>query len=195
MHLKKVWIPATIAMMLVLPAVGAFAELPGSEQTPPAVQEGEKYHKGHQGKGDHHKYYEYHHGMKISIHKEAYYLLLAEKHTPGDLEQWKTILSERKSLMKEFKELGFKDKVKQGEISKEQLMERHKEWKEKSKSIRDQRQAIRQEFTTAIESNDSKQIAVVLPKLLEQIQKDNQGIKAKLSELKSLTEKSKNKGQ
>lgn len=187
---KKILIPATIAMLVALPTVGAFAEPPGYEQTTPQMQQGEDQHKGHHGKGDHHKH---HHGMKIGVHKEAYYLLLAEKHTPGDLEKWKTVLAERKALIKEFKELGLKDKIKQGEINKEQLMERHKDWKEQSKSLREERKAIRQEFTAAVESNDSKQIAGALPKLLEQIQKENEGIKTKLSDLKALAEQSKKK--
>lgn len=187
MHLKKAWIPAAVAMMLSLPAMGAFAELPGSEQTPPEKQEGKHHHEGHHGKDDHHK----HHGMKIGIHKQAYYLLLAEKHTPGDLEQWKSALEERESLMKQFKELDLGEQAKQGKISKEQLMERHKEWKEKSKSLREERKAVREEFTKAVESNDSKQIAAALPKLLEQVKKENQGIKEKLDELKTLAEQSK----
>lgn len=192
MQPKKVWIPATMAMMLAIPAAGAFAEIPSSVENQKETQEWEKHHKGHQGHGHHHKY---HHGKHFGPHKEAYYLLLAEKHTPGAVEQWKAAFTERKNLMKEFKALGLKEKMKQGEISKEQLMERHKEWKEKAKSAREERQAIREEFTAAIESNDSKQIAAVMPKLLEQIQKENQHMKSKLEDLKSLAEQSKNKGK
>ncbi|MEB3102593.1 hypothetical protein [Ferviditalea candida] len=171
---KKIWIPATLALMVAIPGA-AFAASDANSSTAAQDQglaqghhfagkfgkgrgfQGHQTQRGEQGRG----------GMDVN-HQE-YMLLLAEKYTPDQLNDWKVAFSEQKSIMDQIKTLkdakkaefqqnrqqmqqqmqDLKKKIDSGEITKEQAMEQMKQSRDAGKaglndskaSMKDQMQA------------------------------------------------------
>jgi hypothetical protein len=140
--------------------------------------------------------------------------LLAEKYTPEDLDEWKATFAERERILNELKSLRqkgdgnqehkeqiqqWKEQAKNGDITREGLMERLKQWRAERKdqageASDEQRKEwvefiqahreLHEAFTKAVDSQDAEAIKDVLPKLLEEAKRINQHLAKKLEEAK-----------
>jgi len=158
-------------------------------------------------------------GTIQGVHCQNYLLLLAEKYTPESLSQWQDTLVQRTAITEEFKQLRssdefeqkrtawrdsnwekaqeIRDKVQNGEITREEAAALLKEWRtqnqpdwkeaapEDIKQDLEARQELRNEFTQAVKSGDNEKIKAVLPKLLAEYKAANQSLAAQLEELKA----------
>ncbi|HZG15292.1 MAG TPA: hypothetical protein VE710_09750 [Candidatus Bathyarchaeia archaeon] len=148
-------------------------------------------------------------------HEQQYMLLLAEKYTPDKVAEWKAVFAEREQLFRKWKSVRekqkldphlvekkeqykkYKDVLKQklgnGEITKDQMKSMLNEWKEKNfperaklDAQRRERHAAfrqtRQAFDEAIASGNESAIRSILPKLLAQEKEKNQYIANKLKQ-------------
>jgi len=156
------------------------------------------------------------HGNRAhKAHEQQYMLLLAEKYTPDKVAEWKAVFAEREQLFAKWKSVRekqkldphlvekkeqykkYKDVLKQklgnGEITKDQMKIMLTEWKEKNfperaklDVQRRERQAAsrqtRQAFDEAIASGNESAIRSILPKLLAQEKEKNQYIANKLKQ-------------
>lgn len=157
---KKVWIPATLALMVAIPAAAFAADTNSSTATQDQGQaqghhfDGKSFGKGRGGFQGH----QMQRGMQdrtgMDVNQQEYMLLLAEKYTPDQLTDWQTAFSEQKSIKDQIKpymdakraELqknreqmqqqmqDLKKKVDSGEITKEQAMEQMKEGRDNAKA-------------------------------------------------------------
>jgi hypothetical protein len=140
---KQKIVPAALAISLLMP-MGAYAAEGIGQVNPPLLKKAEVKAKAL-----------HHFGLRIGTHREMYFLLLAEKYTPGSLADWKAVLAERERLIEEWKSLKpreqwqekkeefrsnvkekmaeIKEKVKNGEVTKEQVREQVQQWKEGQK--------------------------------------------------------------
>ncbi|WP_134682503.1 hypothetical protein [Brevibacillus migulae] len=156
------------------------------------------------------------HGNRAhKAHEQQYMLLLAEKYTPDKVAEWKAVFAEREQLFAKWKSVRekqkldphlvekkeqykkyrdvLKQKVGNGEITKDQMKTMLTEWKEKNfpekakldAERRERRAAFRQTrqaFDEAIASGNESAIRSVLPKLLAQEKEKNQYIASKLKQ-------------
>lgn len=149
-------------------------------------------------------------GMYMGAHQRMYMTLLAEKYTPGSVNEWQSVLKERERLLEQLRaaretaseeksqmRAKLREQVNKGEITSEQMEQKYKEWKEQRRGEQDpagekedrqaQMEKFRQtheEFDAAIESGDAQKIKAVLPKLLEQMKAKNERLAKKLAEKK-----------
>lgn len=126
----------------------------------------------------------------LSIHRQAYIKLLAEKYTPATVSAWETEFARTNALLQEARETGagaeIKEKVmyyqqllQEGEITRQELRNMLPDYysdTERRALIEEQIQAqvnLSKEFTAAIQSEDADQIATVLDQLLAQQRERN----------------------
>jgi hypothetical protein len=191
--IKSKWFIFTMILTLALPVL-AFAE--GGEDTKENIPQ-----KKWEQKIKHRK-----HHMQFGAHKDMYFMLLAEKYTPSQLNEWKVALDERKALKAQLKELNakehlkdklkakkeqakqnhreelkkLKEKVQNGELTEEEAKELMKErLKDKfnSKVKNSNYVEIKKAFHEAIVAKDEESIATTLPKMLELINMENNRLK------------------
>jgi hypothetical protein len=130
----------------------------------------------------------------LSIHRQAYIKLLAEKYTLATVSAWETEFARTNALLQEARETGtgaeIKEKVmyyqqllQEGEITRQELRQELRNMlpdyysdTERRALIEEQLQAqvnLSKEFTAAIQSEDAEQIAIVLDQLLAQQRERN----------------------
>jgi DNA repair ATPase RecN len=130
----------------------------------------------------------------LSIHRQAYIKLLAEKYTPATVSAWETEFARTNDLLQEARESGtgaeIKEKImyyqqllQEGEITRQELREELRNMlpdyysdAERRALIEEQIQTqinLSKEFTAAIQSGDADQIATVLDQLLAQQRERN----------------------
>jgi DNA repair exonuclease SbcCD ATPase subunit len=149
------------------------------------------------------------------VHKEAYMLLLAEKYAPETAADWNSAFAERERLTTELKALkpteeeraaakeerkeklqDIQEQRKSGELTKDELQtliqELKSDWKEKAAAHKEEREAyieersaLRQSFTAAIESGDAEQIRTALAAWLEHMKTGNERLAKMISELQA----------
>lgn len=90
---------------------------------------------------------------KYGVHMDYYYELLAEKHAPEFVDEWKVIRNEQHEMMGKLKE----NKEKKAEF-KENLKE--KSWYKRHKEIEKQ-------FTKAVKERDGNALTSILPKVID----------------------------
>lgn len=151
-------------------------------------------------------------------HKQQYMILLAEKYTPDKVAEWKAVFAEREQLCTKWKSLREKQtltpqqaekqeqykkykavlrqKLGNGEITKEQMKTMLTEWKEKNYPEKAKEDAARRErhagfrqtrdaFDQAIKTGNEDAIRAVLPQLLAQEKAMNQYLANKLEQKKN----------
>jgi antitoxin component HigA of HigAB toxin-antitoxin module len=172
----------------------------------------------HERQGEHPKT-KWHRGMHLNAHRQMYLTLLAEKYTPDSVDEWKAAFAERERLMTELKavrEQNGKDEqnqklreewkalseklheqVKNGEITREQMKQQLKEWRDKNfgernpkdaeamRAVMEQFKQTHEAFDAAIQSGDAEKIKEVLPKLLDEVKTVNQHLAKKLEQKKN----------
>jgi hypothetical protein len=222
---KRNFVVATLVLIMIVPVTAhAAVEEGSSKASTESMQMGDmqkKHAKLHHNRQE---------ALKMGIHRQTYLLLLAEKYTPEDLAEWKAAFDERERIIEEFKSLelkekrqdkkaevregvkekmkGLHEKVKNGELTREQAREQLKQWRESHKEnfknwkedkreelapILEARKQLHEEFTQAIASGDEQQIKSVLPKLLEEMNRVNDRLNVKLEEIKkNLADKASN---
>jgi len=173
MHRFRTMIAAILAMTIVLPAgaaYGASAE-PGDNAKAPGSD----------------------HRMKQQclimgdLHREQYFMLLAEKYTPEDVGKWRAAFQERKQLKMSMRDFYMQHRE---EIRKERdkaIKEKELPKKKEGTASDDKSgaNALHQQFNEAIAAGNSTQIKAVLPQLLTEMQMSNKKFSRKLDELKS----------
>lgn len=149
---KKIWIPAALALAVAIPGA-AFAASENSSTT--AVQDQgqaqDQHFSGKFGKGKgsqgHQMQRGEHDRFAMDVNHQEYMLLLAEKYTPDQLNDWKAAFGGQKTIKDQIKPLleakkaeqqqnrqqmqqqmqELKNKMDSGELTKEQAMEQMKQ--------------------------------------------------------------------
>lgn len=86
-------------------------------------ESGASLHPKEQGLHVEHKRFQ--HGVRLDIHRQMYFILLAEKYTPESVNQWREAFAERARLLGELREL--REKEKEGNSQKQALREQFKQ--------------------------------------------------------------------
>ncbi len=215
MSWKKKLVSLGLTLTLVAPvsvfAAGTTPSLVDGNGKAPSVQGGEPL----QAQGKIIQFFKsaWHHVTAAGVHREEYFRLLAEKYTPQDVSKWEAAFAERRELnaqLKSLKENGtlqekwgmkkdemkakakeIRDKVKNGELTKEEAKEQIKQWVEEKKGeispIFTAHKELHQSFTEAIAKQDEDAIRTLLPQLLTEMEKENQFLADKIAELKAGT--------
>jgi exonuclease VII large subunit len=130
-----------------------------------------------------------------SAERKQKLLQLVSKYSPETKKDWEQAFSEREELIKqldksdlkekrhelrekrkqEFAEL--KEKVKSGEMTKEQMREKIEGFKEKKMEHREGRREMREQWNEAIEKNDKAKIQELLNGKLAHFKENNQKLK------------------
>lgn len=212
---KKKIMAAGLALTLALPMAAYAAGSgqttpPGNDQAPQA--EGEHFRPPVGALVDRVKD-GFRHFFSLSVHREAYYRLLAEKYTPSDLGKWEAAFAEREKLLAQLKELKdngtlkeewgakrdeirgkieeLRDKVKKGEMTKEEAKKEIRADVEQRKEALApglaQHKELHKAFTEAVEKKDEAAIRNLLPQLLTEMEKTNDLLAKKIEGLKSGT--------
>jgi hypothetical protein len=125
----------------------------------------------------------------LSIHRQAYIKLLAEKYSPATVPAWESEFARTNALLQEARELGIGAEIREKIMSCRQLLREGDLTREELRSmlpgsdserrafIEEQVQEqvnLTKEFTEAIQSGDADHIATVLDQLLAQQRERNE---------------------
>ncbi len=117
-------------------------------------------------------------GEHARIHHDNYLMLLAEKYTPQDQENWTQALQTKQTLFQQFKALrqheGFK-------ALKEQWKKDKKHQTFFTNEQREAHQALHAKFTEAVKAKDENQLKAILPQLLAEQLEMNKLFEAKIA--------------
>lgn len=202
---KHLVLPMLITALAVPTAISAQSNLAYQENKSPSHYA--SWEKREHGKHSAHQ-----------AHQRQYMLLLAEKYTPDKVSEWKDVFAQREQLVTKWKTVREKQKMDpylvekkeqykkykavlrqkldNGEISKEQMKIMLAEWKEKhfpekakfDAKRRERRTAFRQAraaFDEAVTTGNEEAIRSVMPKLLAQEKAFNQYLAEKLNQQKN----------
>ncbi|PLR67051.1 hypothetical protein [Bacillus sp. UMB0893] len=127
-------------------------------------------------------------------------LQLVSQYSPETKQEWENAFSEREELMKQLdksdlkekrhelrakrkQEIAeFKEKVKNGEITKEQMREKIESFKGNKREHREGRSEMREQWKEAIEKNDKVKIQQLLDGKLTRFKEHNQKLKQFIQE-------------
>lgn len=211
---KKALVPAALAISVLAP-MSAFAADTGSADANSAAGKMPLRTMEHKLNGIHDRAADRLHRLAASVgpHHVMYIELLAEKYAPDTLDAWKTAFAERKQALEKLKPglkdkaadakrnaketLGdLRDKLKNGEITREELRQKLQERladrkanleerKDDKEPEIEARRALHEQFTKAVDDQNAEEIRAVLPKLLEQYKHDTAKIVQKAEQLQA----------
>jgi hypothetical protein len=182
---NKKWLIALTALALVIPttAMANTEKWQISEQHEPANDEGMKK-DWHERKAE----------------REQKILELVSKYSPETKQEWENVFKEREELFKQLDKTGLREmhhalrekrkqeiaeleeKVKKGEITKEQMKEKMEAFREHKIKHHQRRQEMREQWKKAIDSKDKAKIKEMLNTKLQQMKEHNQKMKTLLNE-------------
>ncbi|MFD2670893.1 hypothetical protein [Marinicrinis sediminis] len=147
-------------------------------------------------RGEHHK-----HGLQAGIHQQTYLTLLSDQYTPDQTDEWEAAFDTRSELMEQMKALkdakseemkaemeAIKEKLQNGEITKEELralMQEKKdrinpEAKDAIKAHHENMHALMKQLGEALDADNAETIQSTLNELLAQLQQGNTWLAEKL---------------
>lgn len=167
--LNRIIVSALISAAVMIAAHTVHAHV--NEAAAAGVNEQAEAMEQHQGK-------KHRHGHHFAgPHKDAYLLLLAEKFTPNDLEDWQAVIKEHREL-----KVQWKEKVKQmNEAEREKMMKAMKKhWKKHGKAFKAVYQSFSQAVDAWLDTGDTAGMSKLMPELLKQMKEHNKQMQKKL---------------
>ncbi|TDL78642.1 hypothetical protein [Peribacillus frigoritolerans] len=176
------WLIAFTALTLVIPTT-AIANTETGQLSKPAAHE-EMKKEWHERRAE----------------REQKVLELVSKYSPETKQEWENVLKEREALIKQLDQTDLREKhhalrekkkqeiaeleekVKKGEITKEQMREKLEAFREHKKEHKRGRQEMREQWTQAIESKDKVKIKELLHARLQHMKEHNQKMKTLIKE-------------
>lgn len=156
------------AMMMAVHAVTAHV----GEVTAASVEDEQALeNKVHQGKKHQCKH------VCTGAHKEAYMLLLAEKFTPDQMQQWQQTVNEHRQLKAQWR-----DKMQNMNKSekKQWKKEMRKQWEENGETWRSLHKQFNQAIEVWMDHGRTEEISQMMPKLLEQMKEHNRQMRERM---------------
>ncbi|MGG4488431.1 hypothetical protein [Metabacillus idriensis] len=179
---NRKWLIAFTALALVIPTT-AMANTGNGQVSHPAAHEDIKK-DWHERKAE----------------REQKILELVSKYSPETKQEWENVFKEREALIKQMDKTGIrekhhalrdkkkqeiaelKEKVKKGEMTKEQMEEKMKAFREHKMERRQGRQEMREQWKQAIESEDKAKVKELLHTRLQHMKEHNQKMKTLIEE-------------
>lgn len=168
-RLNKIIISALLSAALMIAAHAVLAHVNESMAASASAHDPDQSVQAHHDK--------HHHG-KLGLHKAAYMLLLSEKFTPNELEDWKQALQEHRQLKAQWKE-----KIeKMNEAEKQEMKKQMKKhWKERSKAVKSLHKQFTKAIETWMENGSTAEVSKVMPEMLKMLKEYNQQLAKRLS--------------